>query len=66
MGLDFVHHPDSKELEDVFLSYNSLESRHWMKSENPLILCFIHYRQNSIESTCVLEVSQYHGQKYVE
>jgi hypothetical protein len=35
----------------VFLSPNSLESGRWTKSENPLILCVIHHRQNPIEST---------------
>jgi hypothetical protein len=39
---DFVHHPDSKELED--------KSRRWTKSENLLILCVIHHHQNPIES----------------
>jgi hypothetical protein len=35
----------------VFLSSNSLESGRWTKSENPLILCVIHHRQNPVEST---------------
>jgi hypothetical protein len=33
------------------LSSNYLESGRWTKSENPLILCFVHHRQNPIEST---------------
>jgi hypothetical protein len=48
---DFVHHPDSKKLED----------RWWTKAENPLILCVIHHRQNPIESMCthVYNLSKY-------
>jgi hypothetical protein len=33
-------------------SSNYLESGRWTKSENPVILCVIHHRQNPIESTC--------------
>jgi hypothetical protein len=35
----------------VFLFSNSSEPGRWTKSENPLILCVIHHRQNPTEST---------------
>jgi hypothetical protein len=40
----------------MFLSSNSLESGRWTKSENPLILCVIHDRQNRIEPTSAVNV----------
>jgi hypothetical protein len=33
-------------------SSNYLESGRWTKSENPVILCVMHRRQNPMESTC--------------
>jgi hypothetical protein len=34
-----------------FFSSNYLETGRWTKSENPVILCVIHHRQNPIKST---------------
>jgi hypothetical protein len=36
--------------EKSCFSSNYLESGRWTKSENPVILCVIHHRQNPIES----------------
>jgi hypothetical protein len=37
--------------ETSCFSFNYLESGQWTKSENPVILCVIHHRQNPIEFT---------------
>jgi hypothetical protein len=37
--------------ETSCFSSNYLESGRWTKSENPVILCVIHHRQNPIKST---------------
>jgi hypothetical protein len=37
--------------ETSCFSSNYLESGRWTNSENPVILCVIHHRQNPIEST---------------
>jgi hypothetical protein len=43
--------------ETSCFSSNYLESGRWTKSENPVILCAIHHRQNPIESTGLLHVA---------
>jgi hypothetical protein len=40
-------------------SSNYLESGRWKKSENPVILCVIHHRQNPIESNCMTGLRRY-------
>jgi hypothetical protein len=39
--------------KSCFYLLNSLQSGRWTKSENPLILCVIHHRQNPIQSTLI-------------
>jgi hypothetical protein len=44
--------------ETSCFSSNYLESGRWAKSENPIILCVIHHRQNPIESIRLFKLKQ--------